>query len=49
MLTALGLRYPQKRGEYFAAARPLNFAPQFPSRLLSEVLSGGGVRTTPAR
>jgi len=40
MFTALGLRYPQKQAEYFAAARPLNFGHQFPSRMVAQVLSG---------
>jgi hypothetical protein len=37
VMTALGLRYPQKRDEFFAAARKLNFAHRYPQRLLAQV------------
>ena len=37
MMTALGLRYPQKQTEYFPVARKLNFTNRFPSRLLAQV------------
>jgi hypothetical protein len=36
MLTALGLRYPQKQPDYFAAARKLNFASRFPQQLIEQ-------------
>jgi hypothetical protein len=37
MLTALGLHYPQKQADYFAAARKLNYTVGFPSRLIAQV------------
>ena len=37
MMAALGLRYPQKQGDYFAAARKLNYTAAYPSRLIAQV------------
>ena len=40
MLTALGLRFPQKQSEFFADARKLHYAKRFPYHLIDEVLAG---------
>jgi tetratricopeptide (TPR) repeat protein len=37
VLTALGLKYPQKRADYFAMARKLNYSNRSPSRLIAQV------------
>ena len=37
VLAALGLRYPQKRAQYFALARKLNYSNMSPSRLIAQV------------
>ena len=39
MLTALGMRYPQERDNYFRQARKLNYATGFPQRLIEQLLS----------
>jgi hypothetical protein len=38
VLTALGLRYPQKQANYFALARKLNYSNASPSRLIAQVV-----------
>src|SRR5262249_10817494 len=40
VLTALGLKYPQKRDAYFALARKLNYSNHSPSRLIASVIGG---------
>lgn len=39
LLTALGVRFPPQRAQFFELARRLNYDPQFPKRLLDQVLA----------